>query len=129
MNIHESAEDYLERILMLRLKNGMVRSIDIVRDLEYSKPSVSVAMKRLRENGYIEMDADGYITLLPPGEEIATRIYARHRMLTQFLMQLGVSPENAAADACKIEHDISEESYEKIKAATLRRQEAQNGHQ
>ncbi|MGN0982022.1 MAG: metal-dependent transcriptional regulator [Candidatus Limivicinus sp.] len=129
MNIHESAEDYLERILMLRLKNGMVRSIDIVRDLEYSKPSVSVAMKRLRENGYIEMDADGYITLLPPGEEIATRIYARHRMLTQFLMQLGVSPKNAAADACKIEHDISEESYEKIKAATLRRQEAQNGHQ
>ena len=75
MNIHESAEDYLERILMLRLKNGMVRSIDIVRDLDYSKPSVSVAMKRLRENGYIEMDADGYITLLPPGEEIATRIY------------------------------------------------------
>ncbi|MGM9619094.1 MAG: metal-dependent transcriptional regulator [Oscillospiraceae bacterium] len=129
MNIHESAEDYLERILMLRLKNGMVRSIDIVRDLEYSKPSVSVAMKRLRENGYIEMDADGYITLLPPGEEIATKIYARHQMLTQFLMQLGVSPENAAADACKIEHDISEESYEKIKAATLRRQEAQNGHQ
>ena len=67
MNIHESAEDYLERILMLRLKNGMVRSIDIVRDLDYSKPSVSVAMKRLRENGYIEMDADGYISLLPPG--------------------------------------------------------------
>ena len=120
MNIHESAEDYLERILMLRLKNGTVRSIDIVRDLEYSKPSVSIAMKRLRENGYIEMDTDGYITLLPPGEEIASRIYDRHQLLTQFLVQLGVSPENAAADACKIEHDISEESYEKIKAATLR---------
>ena len=115
MNIHESAEDYLERILMLRLKNGMVRSIDIVRDLDYSKPSVSVAMKRLRENGYIEMDADGYISLLPPGEAIATRIYARHQVLTQFLVQLGVSPENAAADACKIEHDLSEESYERIK--------------
>ena len=120
MNIHESAEDYLERILMLRLKNGTVRSIDIVRDLEYSKPSVSIAMKRLRENGYIQMDADGLITLLPPGEEIASRIYDRHQLLPQFLVQLGASPENAAADACKIEHDISEESYEKIKAATLR---------
>ena len=122
MNIHESAEDYLERILMLRLKNGMVRSIDIVRDLDYSKPSVSVAMKRLRENGYIEMDADGYISLLPPGEAIATRIYARHQVLTQFLVQLGVSPENAAADACKIEHDLSEESYERIKEITLHKQ-------
>ena len=120
MNIHESAEDYLERILMLRLKNGMVRSIDIVRDLDYSKPSVSVAMKRLRENGYIEMDADGYISLLPPGEAIATRIYARHQVLTQFLVQLGVSPENAAADACKIEHDISEESYLLIKEQYLK---------
>lgn len=122
MNIHESAEDYLERILMLRLKNGMVRSIDIVRDLDYSKSSVSVAMKRLRENGYIEMDADGYISLLPPGEAIATRIYARHQVLTQFLVQLGVSPENAAADACKIEHDLSEESYERIKEITLHKQ-------
>lgn len=122
MNIHESAEDYLERILMLRLKNGMVRSIDIVRDLDYSKPSVSVAMKRLRENGYIEMDADGYISLLPPGEAIATRIYARHQVLTQFLVQLGVSPENAAADACKIEHDLSKESYERIKEITLHKQ-------
>ena len=122
MNIHESAEDYLERILMLRLKNGMVRSIDIVRDLDYSKPSVSVAMKRLRENGYIEMDADGYISLLPPGEAIETRIYARHQVLTQFLVQLGVSPENAAADACKIEHDLSKESYEQIKEITLHKQ-------
>ena len=122
MNIHESAEDYLERILMLRLKNGMVRSIDIVRDLDYSKPSVSVAMKRLRENGYIEMDADGYITLLPPGLEIAQNIYARHRLLTEFLVQLGVSPEIAAVDACKIEHDLSKESYEQIKEITLHKQ-------
>lgn len=121
MNIHESAEDYLERILMLRLKNGMVRSIDIVRDMDYSKPSVSVAMKRLRESGYIEMDVDGYITLLPAGEAIAARIYERHQLLTRFLVQLGVSPENAAADACKIEHDISDESYEKIKEVTLRK--------
>ncbi len=119
MNIHESAEDYLERILMLQRKNGMVRSIDIVRDLEYSKPSVSVAMKRLRQSGYIEMDADGYITLLPPGAEIANRIYARHQTLTQFLVQLGVSPEVAAADACKVEHDLSEESYQRICAALV----------
>lgn len=117
MNIHESAEDYLERILMLQRKNGTVRSIDIVRDLEYSKPSVSVAMKRLRQSGYIEMDAEGYITLLPPGAEIANRIYARHQTLTQFLVRLGVSPEVAAADACKVEHDLSEESYQRICAA------------
>lgn len=122
MNIHESAEDYLECILMLHQKNGIVRSIDIVRELEYSKPSVSVAMKRLRENGYIEMDSEGYITLLPPGEEIASRIYARHQVLTAFLLQLGVSPACAAADACKIEHDISDESYEKIRAVTRQAQ-------
>ena len=119
MNIHESAEDYLERILMLRLKNGMVHSIDIVRELDYSKPSVSVAMKRLRENGYIEMDGNGYITLLPSGEEIAARIYDRHQLLAEFLTRLGVSSENAVADACKIEHDISNESYEKIKEAVF----------
>lgn len=121
MNIYESAEDYLECILMLREKHGMVRSIDIAHELEFSKPSVSVAMKRLRENGYIRMDADGLITLLPPGEEIAQRIYGRHRLLTEFLEQLGVSPETAAADACKIEHDLSQESYERIQALTLQK--------
>lgn len=120
MNIHESAEDYLESILVLKERLGLVRSIDIVRELEHSKPSVSVAMKRLRENGYIEMDADGYITLLPPGEEIAQRIYTRHRLLTQFLICLGVAPETAAADACKIEHDLSNESFEKIRAYAQR---------
>ena len=118
VNIYESAEDYLERILMIRQRKGVVYSIDIAHELNFSKPSVSVAMKRLRENGYIQMDADNAITLLPPGEEIAQRIYARHRLLTEFLTQLGVSPENAAADACKIEHDISEESYERIREAT-----------
>lgn len=121
MNIYESAEDYLERILMLRQRKGVVYSIDIAHELGYSKPSVSVAMKRLRENGYIQMGPDSAITLLPPGEEIAQRIYARHRLLTEFLTQLGVSPENAAADACKIEHDISEESYERIKEITLQK--------
>ena len=115
MNIHESAEDYLEAILILRERQGAVRSIDVVRQLELTKPSVSVAMKRFRENGYIEMDADGFITLLPPGEEIAQRIYGRHKLLTQFLILLGVSEETAAADACKMEHDLSEETYARIK--------------
>ncbi len=119
MNIHESAEDYLEAILVLKEKQGMVRSIDVVHYLDYSKPSVSVAMKRLRENGYIEMDEEGYISLLPPGEEIARRIYTRHKLLTQFLVHLGVSEEVAAADACKIEHDLSDESFEKITAHAL----------
>ena len=121
MNIYESAEDYLERILMIREKKGVVYSIDIAHELNFSKPSVSVAMKKLRENGYIRMDEDSAITLLPPGEEIAQRIYARHRLLTEFLTQLGVSPENAVADACKIEHDISEESYKRIKDTVLQK--------
>ena len=116
MNIHESAEDYLEAILILRERQGAVRSIDVVHQLGLTKPSVSVAMKRFRENGYIEMDADGFITLLPPGEEIAQRIYSRHKLLTRFLMALGVSEEVAAADACKMEHDLSDETFEKIKA-------------
>ena len=116
MNIHESAEDYLETILILKDRLGVVRSIDIVREKEFSKPSISVAMKKLRENGYIEMDAEGYITLLPPGEEIARRIYTRHRLLSEFLEHLGVSGENAAADACKMEHDISAETFEKLVA-------------
>ena len=114
MNIYESAEDYLEAILILRERQGMVRSIDVVHQLELTKPSVSVAMKRFRENGYIEMDADGYITLLPPGEEIAQRIYGRHKLLTRFLVFLGVSEDAAAADACKMEHDLSDETYARI---------------
>ena len=114
MNIHESAEDYLEAILILRERKGAVRSIDVVHQLTLTKASVSVAMKRFRENGYIEMDSDGYITLLPPGEEIAQRIYNRHKQLTRFLMLLGVNEETAAGDACKMEHDLSEESFQKI---------------
>lgn len=123
MNIYESAEDYLESILMLRERLGMVRSIDIVNQLGYSKPSVSVAMKRLRENGYIEMDGEGYITLTDAGHEIALKIYNRHRLLTHFLVQLGVSEETAAADACKIEHDLSEETLQKIKEHALKQQQ------
>ncbi len=114
MQIHESAEDYLETILELTERMGQVRSIDIVNELGYSKPSVSVAMKRLRENGYIEVDRNGYITLTPPGREIAQRIANRHRLLTRFLVALGVNENTASADACKMEHDLSDETFEKI---------------
>lgn len=114
VNIHESAEDYLESIFILLQKNGAVRSIDVVNDLGVSKPSVSVAMKKLRENGYIEVDAEGFITLTPAGHKIAARIYGRHKLLTEFFVRLGVSQETAAADACKVEHDLSEETFEKL---------------
>jgi Mn-dependent DtxR family transcriptional regulator len=114
MNIHESGEDYLETILVLKERLGIVRSIDIVHEMNLSKPSVSVAMKRLRESGLIEMDEEGYITLCPEGLKIAQNIYGRHRVLTQILESLGVNAEQAAADACKIEHDISAESFDKI---------------
>ena len=115
MTVHASAEDYLEAILRLRMRQGNVRSIDIANELNYTKPSVSVAMKKLRESGYIQMDADGAIILLPEGEKIAQRIYERHRLLTNFFIHLGVAPEVAAADACKVEHDLSAETFEKIK--------------
>ena len=97
MNIHESAEDYLEKILMLQEQKGSVRSIDIAVAMGFSKPSVSVAMKNLRENGYISVDGDGYIHLEEPGMLIAQRIYDRHRKLTQFFVALGVDPEEVMA--------------------------------
>ena len=115
MHVYESAEDYLEAILIVRERRGMVRSIDIANELSFSKPSVSVAMKKLRESGYIEMDTDGYIRLLPAGAEIAERIYERHRLLTDFFVRLGVSREAAAADACRVEHDLSAETFQRIK--------------
>ncbi len=115
MNIHESAEDYLETILMLKERIGAVRSIDIANELGYSKPSVSIAMKKLRENGYIEVAADGFITLCDSGLRIASRIYERHRTLADFLMSIGVDEETAFSDACKIEHDLSDQSYRQIK--------------
>ena len=115
MNIYESAENYLEAILSLHERNGLVRSIDIANELHFSKPSVSVAMKKLRESGYIEMDKEGFISLLPAGEEIASRIYERHKLRTRFFIRLGVDPEVAAADACKVEHDLSDETFQKIK--------------
>ena len=114
MTIHESAEDYLEQILMLLEAKGHARSIDIAIGLNVSKPSVSVAMKKLRENGYITMGKDGFISLTDKGYAIARRIYDRHKKLTRFLVQLGVDENTARADACKIEHDLSEESYQAI---------------
>ena len=115
MEIHESAENYLETILMLKERQGQVRSIDIVNHLGYTKPSISVAMKRLRENGYIEMDHEGYISLTDSGMEVARRIYTRHKWLTKFLVKLGVNEKTAEADACKMEHDVSDETFRKLR--------------
>ena len=116
MEIHESAEDYLEKILMLHNKYGQVRSIDIVNDLGYSKPSIRVEMKKLRENGYINMDAGNNIVLTDTGMKIAKRIYTRHQTLTKLLVKIGVSQQTAEKDACKIEHDLSDETFRKIQA-------------
>ena len=116
MKIHESAENYLETILILWQRKGSVRSIDIANELEFSKPSVSVAMKNLRQGGYIEMDASGEIRLLPAGMEIAQRVLERHTLITKFLAALGVPREIAAEDACRMEHVISNESFEAIKS-------------
>lgn len=116
MKIQQSAEDYLETILVLFRRNGSVRSIDIVRELEYSKPSVSHAMKLLREDGYILMDESGYITLCEKGKTIAEMVYERHTFLTDNLIGIGVDPKIAKEDACRIEHVISSETFEKLKA-------------
>ena len=115
MVIHASAEDYLETILVLQERCGTVRSIDIVNELGYSKPSVSVAMKKLRESGYITMATDGTITLNESGLAIAQRVYRRHRYLTRLFMLLGVSEETAAEDACKVEHDLSDETFTRLR--------------
>lgn len=115
MKIQESAENYLETILLLQQRKGSVRSIDIANELEFSKPSVSVAMKNLRQGGYIEMDPAGLIRLLPPGQAIAEAVLEKHRLMTRFLIGLGVSPEVAAEDACRIEHVLSDESFQAIK--------------
>ena len=115
MVIRQSAEDYLETILVLHTRLGNVRSIDIAQELSVTKPSVSVAMKNLRTNGYILVDDLGYITLTDKGKEIADKIYERHTLLTGWLTSLGVDPEIAAEDACRIEHVISPESFLAIK--------------
>ena len=115
LKIQESAENYLETILVLQQRKGTVRSIDIVNELGFSKPSVSVAMKNLRENGYIEVDKDGHIALLPLGVSIAKKVYERHQILAQCLCKIGVGEQTAEEDACKIEHIISDETIEAIK--------------
>lgn len=115
MQIHESAENYLETILMIQNEKGMVRSIDVARHLEFSKPSVSRAMSLLKNNGYITMDPDGLLHLTDSGREIAERIYERHCLLTKWLVMLGVDEETAANDACRMEHDISAVTFQKMK--------------
>lgn len=116
IKIQESAENYLETILIIQKRQGTVRSIDIVNELHYSKPSVSVAMKNLRENDLIEMDANGYISLLDKGMDIAEQMYERHTVLSESLIALGVHSDVAVDDACRIEHIISDESFQAIKA-------------
>ena len=115
MKIKESAENYLETILILKKRMGEVRSIDIVNELSYSKPSVSIAMKNLRENGHITVTGEGYIYLTESGRAIAEMIYERHELLTTWLKKLGVNEQTAAEDACRMEHVISKESFEAIK--------------
>lgn len=115
MKMQESPEDYLETILVLSKELGNVRSIDVANHLGYSKPSISVAMKRLRENGYITLDDNGHLLLTGSGLSIALKIYEKHQVLTQFLISIGVSEETAKKDACRMEHVISDESFEKLK--------------
>ena len=115
MNIYESAEDYLERILILQEEKGEVRSIDIAHDMGFSKPSISVAMKKLKEAGLIKIDEHGFITLTKQGHVIADKVYERHTVLKKILIDIGVDPKQAEKDACKVEHVISEETFEAIK--------------
>ena len=119
MAIQESGEMYLETIHILQKKNGQVRAIDISEHMGYSKPSVSRAMGLLKEGGYITIDKEGSITLTDSGLEVAEKIYERHTILSNLLVALGVSPETAAEDACKIEHAISDESFEAIKQHSI----------
>jgi Mn-dependent transcriptional regulator len=118
VRIQESAEDYLETILILKHKRGVVRSIDIANELGFSKPSISVAMKHFRENGLITMDSDGEINLTEEGQKRAEHVYERHQLLTRYLISIGVDSETAEKDACKIEHVISDKSFECLKALT-----------
>ena len=118
MKIRQSAEDYLEAMLMMKERHGYIRSIDVAAQLGVTKPSVSYATKRLRENGYITMEPDGLITLTDSGMAIAERIYTRHKLLTKYLTALGVDEETAREDACKIEHDISEQTFDAIRRHT-----------
>ncbi len=117
MKIHESAEDYLEMILVLQRKKGNVRSIDIVREMNFSKPSISIAMKKLRNDGLITIDEDHYIHLSDEGQAIAEKIYERHIVIGKMLMKIGVDETTAFKEACRMEHVISQDTFEKMKAA------------
>lgn len=120
MKIHESAENYLETILMIRNEKGFARSIDVANELGFTKPSVSVAMKNLREAGYITVESGGNILLTDKGRDIADRMYERHQLIAKALIALGVDSKTAYEDSCKIEHDISDISFEKIKELILK---------
>jgi Mn-dependent DtxR family transcriptional regulator len=115
MNLYESSEDYLETILMIKEEKGYVKSIDIAEHLHFSKPSVSIAMKKLSENGYITIGKNGHIELTEEGYNVAAKTYDRHKILTKVFVLLGIDKETAAKDACKVEHDLSEETFQAIK--------------
>ena len=115
IQIYQSAEDYLETILMISERKGTVHSVDIAEERAFSKASVSVAMKKLRENGYIAMEKDGSLKLLEPGMKIAKVIYERHKVLTDFFEKIGVDPKTAEGDACKVEHNLSDVTFSKLK--------------
>lgn len=123
MKIQKASEDYLEAMLMMKEKHGFIRSIDVAEHLGVTKPSVSYATKRLRENGYITMDVDGLITLTDSGMEIAQRIYERHKLLIKVLTGIGVDKQTALEDACKIEHDVSEKTLAAIRSYADKKQE------
>jgi len=114
MVIQKAAEDYLEAMLMMKEKHGFIRSIDVAEQMHVTKPSVTYTTKRLRENGYITMDRDGLITLTDSGMEIAQRIYERHKLLTAYFIHLGVDEQTAREDACRVEHDVSQTTFDAI---------------
>jgi Mn-dependent DtxR family transcriptional regulator len=123
VKIYESAENYLETILVLTKRNGNVRSIDIANKLDFTKPSISIAMKNLRENGYITMDGEGQIKLTDKGYEVATNVYERHTFITDWFISLGVDRQTAVDDACRIEHILSAETYDAIKRHVMNSKE------
>ncbi|MCH3909047.1 MAG: metal-dependent transcriptional regulator [Bacilli bacterium] len=115
MDIYESGEDYLERILMLSLKEEKVHAVEVAKELNVSKPSVSVALKKLREGGYLEVGDDESLVLTPKGRSVAEKVYDRHKTLTSLLIKLGVDKDTAEKDACKVEHDLSDETFDLLK--------------
>ena len=120
MEVHEAAEMYLETILVLKNRLGLVRSIDVANEMGYSKPTISIAMKKFRQEGLVTVDESGFINLTEAGRDIAERIYERHQVLTHILVSLGVSQDHAEEDACKIEHDIRDETFAALKKEYLR---------